>query len=67
MTKNVEQVRQSKVKSRRVVTMELTVATFYGYEARKGVDWELSVLTVPQLGNLFVAAGIPNTTKRHLS
>lgn len=31
--------------------MELTVATFYGYEARKGVDWELSVLTVPQLGN----------------
>lgn len=38
-----------------------------GCEPARRVAWELRVLTVPQLGSLSEAAGIPNTMKRHLS
>lgn len=47
--------------------VEESEMTGVGCESGKRVDWELRVLTAPQLGSLLEAAGVPNTTNRHLS
>lgn len=44
-----------------------TVAALGRCESGNRVDWDLRVLTVTQLGNLFEAVGIPNSMARHLS